>query len=81
MNYQEMAWYCGRDFDFFERLFQQLPDYYHVSNQILMILSEDCNISRIKEIGAKHRFEFHLILKRRKVGEWNYIYNIGRHNG
>ena len=77
-DYGEMAWFCGSNFDFFERLFQQLPGFYHASTQVLMILSEDCNISRIKEIGANYGFEFDLLKSKRKLGEWNYIFSLRR---
>ena len=78
LDYGEMAWFCGSNFEYFERLFQQLPGFYHASVQILMILSEDCNISKIKEIGAKYGFEFCLQHRKRKMGEWNYIFILCR---
>jgi release factor glutamine methyltransferase len=76
MDYEEMAWYCGKNFDFFERLFQQLPGFYHASARVLMILSEDCNISGIKEIGDRHGFGFSLMKRKRKMGELNYIFDL-----
>jgi release factor glutamine methyltransferase len=77
-DYAEMAWYCGKNFEYYDRLFQQLPPYYHDLTQVLMILSEDCNIPRIKEIGVVYGFRFDLLMSKRKMFEWNYIFNICR---
>ena len=77
-NYGEMAWFCGSNFDFFERMFQQIPEFCHPSSQVLMILSEDCDIVRIKKIGADKGFAFNLLQTRKKLGELNYIFNLSR---
>jgi release factor glutamine methyltransferase len=75
-DYREMAWFCGKNFEFFEKLFRQLPEFYSDDAQVLMILSEDCDISRIRDIGASNGLGFHLLYQKRKLGEWNYIYSI-----
>jgi release factor glutamine methyltransferase len=78
VDYNDMAWFCGKNFEYFERLFQQLPGFYDHSTQVLMILSEDCNILRIKEIAASNGFGFHLLFQKKKLGEWNYIFRLYR---
>lgn len=75
-DYAEMAWYCGSNFDYYERLFRQLPAFYHDRTCVLMILSDDCNIKRIQEIGEMNGFSFSLSVQKRKLGEWNFIYQI-----
>ncbi len=80
VDYAEMAWYCGRDFEYYKKLFQQLPDFYHKSSRVLMILSEDCNIPEIKGIGAGNGFQFRLLYEKRRMGEWNYIFGIERND-
>jgi release factor glutamine methyltransferase len=77
-DYAEMAWYCGSNFDYYERLFRQLPAFYHDKTQVLMILSDDCNIQKIREICEKNGFSFSLSQRKRKLGEWNFIYRIIR---
>jgi release factor glutamine methyltransferase len=72
----EMAWYCGKDFDYFENLFPQLLKFSTPSCEIIMILSEDCNISRIKEIASPSGFEFQVVRQQKRLGEWNYIFRI-----
>lgn len=75
-DFAEMAWYCGGNFEYYERLFQQLPGFYHDKTQVLMILSDDCNITKIQEIGERNGFGFSLLHQKRKLGEWNFIYRI-----
>jgi release factor glutamine methyltransferase len=73
-SYQDMAWYCGRNYEYFEKLFSQLHCMYNDNCTILMILSEDCDISAIKTRAARYGFEFVQVLKKKKLGEWNYIF-------
>ncbi len=75
-DYAQMAWFCGRNFEYFVSLFKQLHNYYHPSIQIFMILSEDCNLQKIMEIGYSNGFKFNLLLKKKRLGEWNYIFQI-----
>jgi len=75
-DYAQMAWFCGQNFEYFVRLFKQLHRYYHPSIQIFMILSEDCNLQKVTEIGYSNGFKFNLLLKKKRLGEWNYIFQI-----
>ncbi|MGE5431315.1 MAG: methyltransferase [Syntrophomonadaceae bacterium] len=70
------AWYCGSGFQYFRKLFPQLKRFKNCSVIIDMILSEDCEIERIKEIAS----ESDIVLKKvKEVTNWfeeNYIYEI-----
>jgi release factor glutamine methyltransferase len=70
----DSAWFCGDNFEYFERLFEQLRDY--LSATILMILSEDCNIEKIKDIAQKNGMAFDILLEKKVAGERNYIFKI-----
>lgn len=73
-NHEEMAWYCGQDFEYFQRLFQQLAESTHRKFQIFMILSQDCEIEHIMKMAGLNGFDNKLIYEKRIKGEWNYIY-------
>jgi release factor glutamine methyltransferase len=75
-DFKEMAWFCGKEYEYFENLFPQLKNVNQPAAVILMNLSEHCNLPRIKEIAAKAGFEFYLIHKEKRMGEWNYIFQI-----
>lgn len=77
-NDSEKAWYCGENFEYFSQLFSQLGAYIGPQSKVYMILSEDCEIQKIKEIAAKFRFVFALIIEKRKWGELNYIFQISQ---
>lgn len=76
MNEVEMAWYCGGGFEYFKALFAQLGNYVESSSQVLMILSEDCNLKAITEIANGYGWELNRILTKKKWGEENFIFEI-----
>jgi release factor glutamine methyltransferase len=80
-DFSEMAWFCGKDFDYFEKLFPQLSNHITPSTETIMILSEDCNIDRIQEIAKKSGFGFQIVKQVQRMGEWNYIFRIQKKTG
>jgi release factor glutamine methyltransferase len=77
-NDYEQAWYCGSNFQFFTKFFNQLDLYSDRSSNIIMILSEDCDIKTISDIAEKNSFRFNELKRKRKWGEWNFLYRIER---
>jgi release factor glutamine methyltransferase len=73
---QHYPWYCGEQFEYFEKLFSQLKQKRTIPNTIYMILSEDCNIEHIRELGEKFSFTLNLISQEQALGEKNYIFNF-----
>ncbi|MBF04121.1 MAG: methyltransferase [Flavobacterium sp.] len=74
-NTSEKAWFCGANFEYFEKLFYQLKHEVNFQNTF-MILSEDCAIERIKNIATKNRLTFELIICKTVFNEKNYIFSI-----
>ncbi len=72
----EKAWFCGENFEYFEKLFSQLTELYHSKMKIIMILSEDCEIEKISEIGNNNKLELKVIKQQYKYGEKNYIFEL-----
>lgn len=74
-NVQEKAWFCGEEFEYFQRLFQQISKRSFNEN-IYMILSQDCNLKKIFTTLKKNNLT-HICIHEKKVsGEKNYIYKI-----
>lgn len=73
-NTKEQAWFCGENFEYFEDLFPQLKSYLISSNETFMILSEDCELEKIKAIASKNGIALTLVLEKKVVGEKNYIF-------
>lgn len=72
-NISESAWFCGENFEYFHNLFHQLEK---VKGRIFMILSEDCQVDRIKNIAAERSYKFEAAGQRRILGELNWIFSI-----
>jgi release factor glutamine methyltransferase len=53
LNDSERAWYCGAEFEYFEKLFSQLNNHIQSSTIVLMSLSEDCDIQKISKIALR----------------------------
>ncbi len=72
----ENAWFCGENFEYFEKLFFQLPNFITNSNEIYMILSEDCQTDSIFAIAEKNKLSVKCILEKTVLKEVNYIFKI-----
>lgn len=72
----EHAFFCGDDFEYFRKLFLQLNELWKKENSILMILSEDCDLEKIKAIALENEISFELVWEGKKRQEVNYIFKI-----
>ncbi|WP_339889671.1 methyltransferase [uncultured Flavobacterium sp.] len=77
-NIKEQAWFCGENFEYFESLFSQLLNYKKTSNSIYMILSEDCDLERIKAIAKKNNLSMKCVAQKSVIKEINYIFIIDK---
>lgn len=75
-NAFEQAWYCGENFEYFEKLFSQLAAFCSTQTQVLMVLSEECDLDRIKTIAKNNKFDMYVKEKKRIYWEMNYIFEI-----
>jgi len=73
---EEMAWYCGDEFQYFKKLFGQLSSRIASGTSVFMILSEDCNLEHIESIALTHGLRFELSYQERRMWEWNFIFRI-----
>ncbi len=74
-NIKEHAWFCGDNFDYFEKLFVTLPTYLTTAN-CYMILSQDCDIEKIKAIALKNAMTFNLVFEKKELVETSYLFKI-----
>tara|TARA_R110002073_G_scaffold258681_1_gene421664 strand:+ start:14836 stop:15495 length:660 start_codon:yes stop_codon:yes gene_type:complete len=73
-NTKEHAWFCGENFEYFKKLFQQLSQ--RSDKNVLMILSEDCDINHIKNIAHKNNLKLDYIIQKTVMKEKNYIFHL-----
>jgi release factor glutamine methyltransferase len=75
-NEKEYAWYCGEEFEYFERFFQQLKVHLLPGAIVYMILSEDCDIKHISGIAQQHHFSMDKVQQKKVASEKNFIFKI-----
>jgi len=73
---EEYAWFCGSNYEYFTNLFDSMPSYINSSSKVYIILSEVCNITKIKSIGESKSFNWKVELQKSVWGEKNYIYSL-----
>jgi len=73
---EEYAWFCGSNFEYFKSLFNSLSNYMGNDSKVFIILSEVCDIQKIKSIGIENEFDWELKVKKQIWGEKNYIFQI-----
>lgn len=75
-SWQDHAWFCGENGEYFSGLFSQLRNYIHPNTEAIMILCEGCDIEMIRTIASQHGFDFRMMIKKQYLLEKNYIYKI-----
>ncbi|MFZ4672486.1 MAG: methyltransferase [Flavobacterium sp.] len=75
-NIKEQAWFCGENFEYFEKLFRQLPCSLSSKTICYIIFSQDCDLEKIKAIALKNNMTFELVFKKKELIETNYIFRI-----
>lgn len=73
---EEMAWYCGENLGYFHRFFQQAKTFMHSGSNILMVLSDECDIEGISEIANEKRLSFIQVFEKKTAWETGFIFNI-----
>lgn len=73
----EHAWFCGPEFEYFKRLFQQLNER-EVDGNIWMTLSNDCDLEQIQKIAVPFGYEFIETRKKRGMMEVNWLFELKR---
>ena len=74
-NMDEKAWFCGEEFEYFQKLFGEL-DELKESTKLLMVLSEDCDIKSISKIAKANDLKLSLIYTSNSMLEHNSLYQI-----
>ena len=75
-NEEEYAWYCGSNHEYFNKLLDSLKNHINKESKVYMILSEVCDIDKIKSIGTQKGYSWSVVKEKIVWGERNYIYSI-----
>lgn len=74
--FADHAWCCGKNGEYFQKLFQGLHKYVHSQTNILMVLSESCDIEMIKTFAFDKKFSFKSVHLTKSLLEKLSIYKI-----
>jgi release factor glutamine methyltransferase len=75
----DYAWYCGINFEYFEKLFQQLPSFSTEGTEITMVLTKGCDLNSIFAIAKKNHYSLDLRKEKEVLfDEKDYLFEIRR---
>ncbi|MBD80606.1 MAG: methyltransferase [Crocinitomicaceae bacterium] len=72
---EEQAWYCGVEFEYFHKLFEQLTEK-SVDTVVYMVLSEDCDLEKVYSIAKLYSLSMDIVYRRSTILEKNFIFRI-----
>jgi release factor glutamine methyltransferase len=76
-NEEQLAWHCGEEFEYFINLFTQLKDYLHTNSNVIMVLTQGCDLEKIFGIAQKNGFQFTILRERNSLFDGkDFIYEI-----
>lgn len=73
---RDYAWYCGKNGEYFDRMFEQLGNYMHNGTVVLMVLCEGCDIGMIHSMALGRGFKLLCVQETRNLVEKNFIFKI-----
>lgn len=74
-SHAEHAWFCGENYEYFIKLFEQL-DTRGIHGDIYMTLSSDCQIDVIFKLAAERGYSYEKIETKRSLLERNYLFEL-----
>jgi release factor glutamine methyltransferase len=72
----QQAWYCGEHGEYFKTLFSKLKTYTTMSSEVYMILEENCEISRIRNMALSNNIQFEQVDEKLIKWERNFIFRL-----
>lgn len=72
----QLAWNCGKNGEYFVKLFSKLKHYISSESLIYMVLGDNCEIDRIKEIAKQYDFSLKVVKEEKIKWEVNSIFEI-----
>lgn len=72
----QLAWNCGKNGEYFTRLFSEMKDFVTRETEIYMVLADNCDIERIEQIAEKCNFSLVKVTQKKIKWETNFIFKI-----
>jgi release factor glutamine methyltransferase len=75
-NDVELAWNCGENFEYFQDFFHQASCFMSTHSIIIMVLSNQCDVEKIKQIAYSNQLEMELKHTKNFLIEDNFIFEF-----
>jgi release factor glutamine methyltransferase len=75
-SFSQFAWYCGKNGEYFQKLFAKLEQYLDDRTKVYMVLCEGCDLAMIKDAAENRHFTLHCVATGSRFMEKHYIYKI-----
>ncbi|MDB5257438.1 MAG: methyltransferase small [Chitinophagaceae bacterium] len=72
------AWYCGKEGEYFKKIFTQLHAYTKEQSHVYMVLADNCDLDRIQAIAQQNGFQLQQIARKKIWWEVNFIFEVVR---
>lgn len=72
----DYAWNCGKNGEYFQRLFYRLNNYIHAGTKVLMVLCDGCDMAMVRSIADENGFDMKTIFFKQNMIENNFIFSI-----
>lgn len=74
---EDLAWYCGKDFEYFRKLFNTMEDYMYSNSHVIMVFTLSKELELILQLGRDKGFGFELLQKKRSfLDGYDVLYRI-----
>ena len=77
-NEKDLAWCCGSNGEYFQKLFAGLGKYMHANSEVLMVLCDGCDLQMIQQMANSRGFKMACAISKKNLIETNYIFKIRR---
>jgi len=75
-NEADFAWFCGENFEYFQRLFSTIKLFLSQNGKMIMVLSEDCNIEKISHLAQEQGLSWKKIKEEKIRIEIDFLFEI-----
>lgn len=75
-NDAELAWCCGSDGAYFQRLFAQLGDHLKPNGRAVMTLCDQCDLERIANMASFNGTRLEILRRRKTIFETHFLFEL-----
>ena len=75
-SFDDYAWFCGENGEYFVQLFAGLKNYMHSETMALMVLCDGCDIKMVQRLAEDNGYSMQAIHTKKNMLETNFIYRV-----